>query len=598
MPDYVVSPETVEVRDRTPVAIKADSLIRQRLRIGDPRNPREIAEGLKRKFPKDARALVAEAEGFPILPSRFAPAPVRPAESLATGSELKQATDDVERDLAALTTDHRLKDVTPELQGWGQAIRSIIGDGTGAARLALDPLARDRLFGARRQLGDYARLARLVGALTQTMNPHYRRLAQSLDEVAGLLLMLAGESLAGAGFGGGRFLLSVPASELQARRDAVLLALRNLAGTTEQAYGNDQWPWGLHGLREVLRQIEASGYLDLRALLEESVLGRLMDELIERAAQQSIDGLRALGATADVAVQRLYRLLHIIDDNVQPESPAVTTFLKAIQLFLDAFASSRSGYRLLFVARAPIGFYGLAGIGGPDPATRRLVELVVQRGILAELLDCYLGCECCGDDVICQILLDKILYDTDRAIDLYTLGSDPDGAGEPEWRAAAFALLIIEFLNDNPRGTGLRNCLANTCFPRMAELVTCLQAISDRLREGKLGPTGTLPPLPVTLAPDIPHRDLLTGELCLQRLSDRRLEALIATLAPGCVSGEQVLTAIDALIDDAIARVHTNHGGCTEVEITPPPTTPSSLEFFHNLNQEVKNRFGGFGRRR
>ena len=52
--------------------------------------------------------------------------------------------------------------------------------------------------------------------------------------------------------------------------------------------------------------------------------------------------------------------------------------------------------------------------------------------------------------MICQILLDKILYDTDRAIDLYTLGSDPDGAGEPEWRAAAFAALIIQFLNDNP----------------------------------------------------------------------------------------------------------------------------------------------------
>ena len=51
---------------------------------------------------------------------------------------------------------------------------------------------------------------------------------------------------------------------------------------------------------------------------------------------------------------------------------------------------------------------------------------MVQRGRLAELLDCYLGCECCGDDVICQILLDKILYDTDRAIDLYTLGSDPE----------------------------------------------------------------------------------------------------------------------------------------------------------------------------
>ncbi len=70
----------------------------------------------------------------------------------------------------------------------------------------------------------------------------------------------------------------------------------------------------------------------------------------------------------------------MIDNNVTPPSPAVTTFLKAIQLFLDAFRSSRSGYRLLFVARAPISFYGLSGIGGPDVATLRLIDLVTERG--------------------------------------------------------------------------------------------------------------------------------------------------------------------------------------------------------------------------
>jgi len=204
-----------------------------------------VAAGLRRIFPKEARSLTAETEGFPILPSRFAPAVARAPESVATGAELKQAIDNCERDLAALTTDHRLKDITPELQGWAQAIRSITSDGMAAARLSLDARSRDRLFAARRQLGDYARLARLIGALTQTMNASYRRLAQSLDEVAAFMITLAGEALASAGLGGGRFLPSVPASEMQARRDAVLLALRTLTGTTEVAYGNDQWPWGL-----------------------------------------------------------------------------------------------------------------------------------------------------------------------------------------------------------------------------------------------------------------------------------------------------------------------------------------------------------------
>jgi hypothetical protein len=587
MADYAAVAETapateaIGVRDRTPAAIRADNLIRQRLGIGDPGDARAVAEGLKRLFPKDARSLAAEAEGFPALPIRLAPVAVRAPESLATGAELKQAVNDYERDLTALTTDHRLKDIGPELQGWGQAIRSIVSDGTAAARLALDPRARDRLFAARRQLGDYARLARLIGAMTQTMNSDYRRLAQSLDQVAALLLMLAGEALAGAGLGGGRFLLSVPASELQARRDAVLLALRNLLGTTDQAYGNDQWPWGLHGFREMLQRIDASGHLELRALLEEPTLGRLMDELIERAAQHSVLGLRALGATADVAVQRLYRLLYIIDDRVQPPAPAVTTFLKAIQLFLDAFRSSRSGYRLLFVARAPVVFYGLGSISGPDQATRRLLELVIQRGTLAELLDCYLGCECCANEVICQILLDKILYDTDRAIDLYTVGSDPNGQEEPEWRAAAFALLIIRFLSANA------GCLAGTCLPRLTtELRPCLEAIRDRLSEGKFNPAS-----PASIGTT--QRDLLIDELCLQRLSDRRLESLIATLAPGCVSAEQVLAAIDALIDGAIALVQTSHPGCVEPEIRPPPTDESSLELFYNINRQARRFFPG-----
>ena len=329
-----------------------------------------------------------------------------------------------------------------------------------------------------------------------------------------------------------------------------------------------------------------------------------MDELIERASQHNVLGLRALGATADIAVQRLHRLLHIIDARVQPESPAVITFLKAIQLFLDAFRSSRSGYRLLFVARAPIAFYGLTGIGGPDAATHRLVELVVQRGRLAELLDCYLGCECCGEDVICQILLDKILYDTDRAIDLYALGSDPDGDGEPEWRAAAFALLITQFLNESLTFTNnvlsfnnhvMQNaikrspgCLESSCFPRIDELIETLEAIRERLSEDKLL-FGTLTAgTRKVQAVAAEERNYLTDELCLQRLSDRRLEAVFATLSAGCVPGEQVLTSIEALIDGAIALVDQDHEACVEAEITPPPTTESSLEFFYDLQQRAK----------
>jgi hypothetical protein len=84
-------------------------------------------------------------------------------------------------------------------------------------------------------------------------------------------------------------------------------------------------------------------------------------------------------------------------------------------------------------------------------------------------------------------------------------------------------------------------------------------------------------PSPITQ----PVANLLIDELCLQQLSDRRLESLIATFAPGCVGGETVLRVIEELI----RRVITPLGGaqCVEPELTPPPTVPTSLRIFDRL---------------
>ena len=99
-------------------------------------------------------------------------------------------------------------------------------------------------------------MARLVGAMTPNHSMAYRRLAQSLDEVGGLILVLIGEALARMGFSGGRFLLAAPASELQSRRDGVMAALRQLTGSTDEAYAASQWPRGLHALRTLLGLLE------------------------------------------------------------------------------------------------------------------------------------------------------------------------------------------------------------------------------------------------------------------------------------------------------------------------------------------------------
>jgi hypothetical protein len=588
-------------RGRSDVAVLADNIIRQRLRIGDPHDPAEVARGLRRLFPEDARRLDAEAAGLPGVPPAGPGPLLRPVEALATSAEMERATASVERDLLALAADHRLQGIAEELRGWSQAILGIISDGRAAATLALDPRARDRVFGARRQLGDYARMARMVGALTMSMGSSYRRLAMSLDGVAALLLVLAGETLAGQNLGSARFLPSVPASELQARRDAVLSGLRGLTGATDEAAAGDRWPWGLHALRELLRMLEGSGHLDLRALLDEGTLGRAMDELVERAARTDGAGLRALGATADLAVHRLHRLLNLVGNRVQPPAPALTFFLKALQLFLDAFSASRSGYRLLFVGRPPVALYGLNGIGGPDPGTHRLLALVPLRGQLAELADCYLGCDCCADDALCQILLDKVLYDTDRAIDLYVLGSDPDGAGEPEWRAAAYGGVADAFLaprvlagftppDNRPTDCATRNCFPRPAVPASGTLQGTLQAIRDTLWQQKLLSSGALDPL-LPSEPPRGARITMGDELCLQSLADGRIESLVTTLAPSCLPAMEVIGALQALVNDALSRVQPGivpgrgQQRCTEVEIVPPPPPAASLEPIYRLGQ-------------
>ena len=104
--------------DRSPATIKLDNMIRQLLRVTDPRNAAAVAEGLRRAFPKDDEALKREASGLPIVLAR--PTGERPSDDAPSGTEMVQALDDTERDLASLTGDSQLKDIQAELEGWAK----------------------------------------------------------------------------------------------------------------------------------------------------------------------------------------------------------------------------------------------------------------------------------------------------------------------------------------------------------------------------------------------------------------------------------------------------------------------------------------------
>lgn len=107
-----------------------DNLIRRELKVGDPNDPKQIADALLARFKDDPRAgaINQEAKGLPFLLS--APSTVMAQQTpTSSNAELQQAKDDVERDLQKLLSNSLLKDVTPEIQGWAQGVRSAIAEG-------------------------------------------------------------------------------------------------------------------------------------------------------------------------------------------------------------------------------------------------------------------------------------------------------------------------------------------------------------------------------------------------------------------------------------------------------------------------------------
>jgi hypothetical protein len=432
---------------------------------------------LRERYSDERQALEQERSGLPFVPQR--PITISDQGAGVTDLELRQAKDDVDRDLQALMANASLKDIRAELHGWSMSVHQVIADGTAAARFGIDPRQRDAAMSARRMLCGYARLARYVGALTPNLSASYRHLAKSLDEVSAMILVLLGDAIANVGQGGARFLLQAPASELQGRRDAVIYALRNLVGTTQESYGPNDWPRGLVAYRQFVQRLEVSGHSDLRTLFEENYVARALDELLHWSTSGTGDDLRALGSMSHIALERFRRLIVLAARLVDPESPPLAAYLSAVQLFVDAFEHGSSGARLLYIARPPIVFYGLYGMSGPDAPTARLIELLLERGRLANELDCYLGCNCSTEQVRCQIMLDKILYDLDRAIDLYALGST--NTREPEQRGASYGVLIdllIDQAEDWLGGKSKAICLPavyeNTFAGPICERLTCV----------------------------------------------------------------------------------------------------------------------------
>ena len=588
-----------------------DTLIRRELKVGDPSDPGAVARALMQRYqdvPR-ARAIEGEARGMPFLLAPISRSADVAVQS-ATETDLDIARSAVRADLERLLTDNLTADMRPELEGWQQAILPAIEEGVTNARIGLDPFRRDVAFGVRRQLGEFARLSRLVGQAFPPLGSAFRRLATSLDDVANVLLVLMGEAMADVGFSGGRFLLQVNYGELQGRRDAVLHALRRIDGVGVLGNGGDAWPRGLRAHRQLAALLEAQGQGDLRALLNESEMARTLDALVQQAGGHNPRSLRAIGATAWAPLTRLRRFLQASLGQTSPVSQELVGLQEALQLFIEGFAPA-AGFRLLAVARPAVLNGGAHGTAVEDAAARRLSALVSERSQLALVADSFLDCRCDAKEVRqAQAALDRIVFDLDRAIDHYCNGIT--SLGLPEVRASALAFFIDALTDDtfydvhgtisawwpnqpappNPPLPSIPGGVPAWVAPlRVGALGTTLRRISERLRPDKDDPSGywDLPAefkryderlfqnLQVDGADQPLPRfgNLLRSELSNARQAEQDWLPLVSQMSVSTAAVEELLGSDSALywlarrIDAVLVDISTGVGSATVVE--PPP---------------------------
>jgi hypothetical protein len=436
------------------VGLALDNMLRNHLKVNNPRDARQIAEGVMSYYQDlpQAAGIRQEIMGLPSLPpgAMMGQPPSLAAQSSSSDTEFRIANGDVEKALIDLANNPLTNDITPEMQGWGDSIRAAVTQGHTAARQGLDPTQRDKVIAVRRQLGEYARMARFVGSLSPGMTQNFRRLGRALDEVSAVLLVMLGESLASVGFATGYYLLQVPLPELQQRRDAVIYALRNFNGGAQQSYTSNDWPRGIDAYRRLYLWLEEQGQGDLRSLLLENEIAQTMDGLITRAQNGTSDGLRALGVTAQLDIERFRRMAIVAPGAMSREgghfdrSPPLESYLQALELFAETFRPA-GGLRLLRIARPPILLYGLYNMNQLED-DNSLFDLISVRGTLATIFDGLFPSNS-SRGVQPQVLLDMMLLELDRGIDLLALGSLASEGGPTEWRAMAFWSIIYVIYN-------------------------------------------------------------------------------------------------------------------------------------------------------
>jgi hypothetical protein len=254
------------------------------------------------------------------------------------------------------------------------------------------------------------------------------------------------------------------------------------------------------------------------------------------AGQGSAEGLRALGATVQIDLDR-FRRLAIIGRGLAQAEPPLASFLEALMLFADGFESA-GGFRLLRIARPPILLYGLYNPQQNDAVLETLLQLlVIARGQLATQSDC-LTCECTADSMSFQALLDFIVYTLDRAIDLLAIERGPLRRAIVHFIMAEEALSEMNAIaNRVPAPLNRQLQRAGTAVDEAWSMAS-IQLWRNRFR------TATL-----SLLREIQQ------EVRIQNSVEIRWNTIVSTMVASCPERQLVFDELGVVLDHSFARV-------------------------------------------
>ncbi len=441
---------------------KFDEFLRRQLGISNAGDPESVVAALRKLYPSTAARLDDESKGVAIRQLNEPELPVKaPTGGAASPGQQHYALvmQALEADLKSVVEHSSNRDYKAPLAGWRDAILAELGEGEAAAYQAADAAQRDRTFYSVRKLGDYARVARMVGLLNPALNLEFRRLASTIDEAAISLRVLAGDALFRAGFDEGGTVFQVALDDLRQRRETLINALdRFVSNHSEDA---DDWGDGEASYGALLRTLGEQGHLELRAILRPQAMARLLNVLLDNVPQQQPDYLRGIASTVPVELVQLRRLLAVATDLLgrrsgesQAASGPLSNFVQALNLFIDAFARPGTGSRLLNIS-LPAPFASLQ-LARADEGTGIVRELFQLRTKLATELDAvHTDPDFDPLQWPIPVKLDRVLYDVDRAIDLYLMGGGNNLDGVEERRARMYAVMLQRWLDqmaDAPPG--------------------------------------------------------------------------------------------------------------------------------------------------